>query len=190
MLQKLGLKEASDHPSVDQQGAREGTAEGRGAQLRDPQAAAQIHDVMNDQRKVVYEQRKEIMQAPDVAATISDMRHEVVEGIVARASANALPDAWTSRRCTRNACACSGSTCDRRMGQGRGHRRRRDQPAHRRRRRPQDGREGGEYGPDIMRQVEKSLLLQLLDQTWKDHLLQLDICARASTCGPTPSATP
>src|SRR6202043_469260 len=30
------------------------------------------------------------------------------------------------------------------------------------------------YGPDIMRQVEKSLLLQLLDQTWKDHLLQLD----------------
>src|SRR5947209_17538757 len=30
------------------------------------------------------------------------------------------------------------------------------------------------YGPDLMRMAEKSLLLQLLDQTWKDHLLSLD----------------
>jgi preprotein translocase subunit SecA len=30
------------------------------------------------------------------------------------------------------------------------------------------------YGPDLMRMAEKSLLLQLLDQTWKDHLLTLD----------------
>ena len=37
--------------------------------------------------------------------------------------------------------------------------------------------------------VEKSLLLQLLDQHWKEHLLHLDICARASACAATASAT-
>jgi preprotein translocase subunit SecA len=30
------------------------------------------------------------------------------------------------------------------------------------------------YGSELMRMAEKSLLLQLLDQTWKDHLLSLD----------------
>src|SRR5260221_591349 len=52
-------------------------------------------DVMNDQRKVVYEQRKEIMGARDVASTITDMRHEVIEGIVGRCIPDkALPEQW------------------------------------------------------------------------------------------------
>ena len=39
-------------------------------------------DVMNDQRKVIYEQRREIMNAEDVNATVTDMRHEVIESLV------------------------------------------------------------------------------------------------------------
>ena len=50
-----------DHPSLDQQGAGEGAEEGRGAQLRHPQAVLKYDDVMNDQRKVIFEQRIDIM---------------------------------------------------------------------------------------------------------------------------------
>ena len=39
---------------------------------------------MNDQRKVVYEQRRELMEAEDVADTVRDMRHQVIEDLVAK----------------------------------------------------------------------------------------------------------
>jgi len=39
-------------------------------------------DVMNDQRKVIYEQRKDLMRTDDVSADISDMRHEVIDDLI------------------------------------------------------------------------------------------------------------
>src|SRR5712672_2212290 len=96
MLQRLGLKEgeAIIHPWVNKALAKaQQKVEARNYDMR--KQLLKYDDVMNDQRKVVYEQRKEIMLSPDVASTISDMRHEVVEGIVARGiPPNALPDAW------------------------------------------------------------------------------------------------
>src|SRR5205807_1602667 len=168
MLQRLGLKEgeAIIRPWVNKALAKaQQKVEARNYEIR--KQLLKYDDVMNDQRKVVYEQRKEIMQAPDVASTISDMRHEVVEGIVARGiPPNALPDSWDVKalhdECLRllsldlpiaewakeegiadaEISQRIADAADRKMAE-----------------------KVANYGPDIMRQVEKSLLLQLLDQT-------------------------
>src|SRR6202035_1228113 len=133
-------------------------------------------DVMNDQRKVVYEQRREIMNARDVASTITDMRNETIEEMVALAiPENSLAEQWDTpalhAECLRLLAldlpladwakeeGITGdevreritAAADRKMAE-----------------------KSANYGPDLMRMAEKSLLLQLLDQTWKDHLLSLD----------------
>ncbi len=96
MLQKLGLKpgEAIIHPWVNKalEKAQE-KVEARNYEIR--KHLLRFDDVMNDQRKVVYQQRREIMSATDIAATIVDMRHEVVDILVGRTiPPNALPDQW------------------------------------------------------------------------------------------------
>jgi preprotein translocase subunit SecA len=177
MLQKLGLQEgeAIIHPWINKALEKaQQKVEARNYEIR--KQLLKYDDVMNDQRKVVYEQRKEIMSAPDVASTVTDMRHEVVETIVGRGiPPNALPDNWDVKALHEEALRLLGldlpiaewakeegiadaeitqritDAADRKMAE-----------------------KAANYGPDIMRQVEKSLLLQLLDQTWKDHLLQLD----------------
>src|SRR6266403_452311 len=177
MLQRLGLKEgeAIIHPWVNKALAKaQRKVEARNYDIR--KQLLKYDDVMNDQRKVVYEQRKEIMGARDVASTITDMRHEVIEGIVGRCIPDkALPEQWDVKGLHEEGMRLLGvdlpiaewakeegiaddeitkrivDAADRKMAE-----------------------KAANYGPDIMRMAEKSLLLQLLDQTWKDHLLSLD----------------
>ncbi len=177
MLQKLGLKEgeAIIHPWINKALEKaQQKVEARNYEIR--KQLLKYDDVMNDQRKVVYEQRKEIMSARDVASTIIDMRHEVVEGIVGRCIPDkALPEQWDVKGLHEEAMRLLAldlpaaewakeegiaeaeitsriiDAADRKMAE-----------------------KAANYGPDIMRMAEKSLLLQLLDQTWKDHLLSLD----------------
>src|SRR5712691_2271272 len=96
MLQRLGLKdgEAIIHPWVNKALAKaQQKVEARNYDMR--KNLLKYDDVMNDQRKVVYEQRREIMSARDVAATITDMRSETVEEVVARAiPQNSLVEQW------------------------------------------------------------------------------------------------
>ena len=80
MLQRLGLKEgeAIIHPWVNKALAKaQQKVEARNYDIR--KQLLKYDDVMNDQRKVVYEQRREIMNARDVAATIADMRDETID---------------------------------------------------------------------------------------------------------------
>jgi preprotein translocase subunit SecA len=177
MLQKLGLKdgEAIIHPWINKALEKaQQKVEARNFEIR--KHLLKYDDVMNDQRKVVYAQRKEIMSAKDVQQTITDMRHETVENIVARTiPENALPDHWDVQglheECLRvfnldlpvaewakeEGIADAEiqerltSAIDRKMAE-----------------------KSANYGTDVMRMAEKSILLQLLDQHWKDHLLQLD----------------
>jgi preprotein translocase subunit SecA len=177
MLQKLGLKEgeAIIHPWINKALEKaQQKVEARNYEIR--KQLLKYDDVMNDQRKVVYEQRKEIMSARDVASTVTDMRHEVIEGIVTRCiPPNALPEQWDVTGLHEEGMRLLGldlpvpdwvkeegiaeaeitrrmvDAADRKMAE-----------------------KAANYGPDIMRMAEKSLLLQLLDQTWKDHLLSLD----------------
>src|SRR3546814_10074550 len=96
MLQKLGLQEgeAIVHPWVNkalekaQQKVEARHFEGRKYLLK-------YDDVMNDQRKVVFEQRKDLMRALDVQETIVEMRADVIDALVSRfIPANAYAEQW------------------------------------------------------------------------------------------------
>ena len=177
MLQRLGLKEgeAIIHPWVNKALAKaQQKVEARNYDIR--KQLLKYDDVMNDQRKVVYEQRREIMNARDVAATVADMRNETIDEMVALAiPEKSLAEQWDipamHAECLRLLAldlplaewakeeGIAGdevrerisAAADRKMAE-----------------------KSANYGPDLMRMAEKSLLLQLLDQTWKDHLLSLD----------------
>ncbi len=177
MLQKLGLKEgeAIIHPWINKALEKaQQKVEARNFEIR--KQVIKYDDVMNDQRKVVYEQRKEIMSARDVATTIADMRHEVVDAVVSRAiPPNALPDQWDVKglhaECLR-LFNLDLPIADWAKEEGIADAEIKDRITEAADRKMAE--KAANYGPDIMRQVEKSLLLQLLDQIWKDHLLSLD----------------
>jgi preprotein translocase subunit SecA len=177
MLQKLGLKEgeAIIHPWINKALEKaQQKVEARNFEIR--KHLLKFDDVMNDQRKVVYSQRKEIMSARDVASTIVDMRHEVVDALVDRCiPANALPDQWDvtglHEECLRLFnLDLPVAEWAKEEGIAEAEIRQRIADAVERKM----AEKAANYGPDIMRMAEKSLLLQILDQHWKDHLLQLD----------------
>ena len=80
MLGKLGLEqgESITHPWVTKAIERaQARVEARNFDIR--KNILKYDDVMNDQRKVIFEQRIELMDAEDVSETITDMRHDVVD---------------------------------------------------------------------------------------------------------------
>ncbi len=177
MLQRLGLKdgEAIIHPWVNKALAKaQQKVEARNYDMR--KQLLKYDDVMNDQRKVVYEQRREIMSALDVAATIADMRADTVSDMIARAiPENAIVEQWDiaglHAECLR-LLALDLPLAEWAREEGI------DRDAVEERVAAAADRLMAEktetYGAELMRMAEKSLLLQLLDQTWKDHLLSLD----------------
>ena len=177
MLQKLGLKEgeAIVHSWINKALEKaQQKVEARNFEIR--KNLLKFDDVMNDQRKVVYEQRKEVMQAEDISGTIEDMREEVITNMVAAAiPEKAYVEQWDidglHEECTRvlgldlpiAEWAREEGIADQEIEE------RIAREAHRKM-----AEKVANLGPDIMRGAEKQLLLQLLDQTWKDHLLSLD----------------
>ncbi len=177
MLQRLGLQdgEAIVHPWINKALEKaQQKVEARNFEVR--KQLLKFDDVMNDQRKVVYEQRKEMMRANDVQSTIVDMRHEVIEVLVDRCiPENALPEQWEldtlHEECMR-VFALDLPIRDWAKEEGIA-----DREIHERIVAEIDRKMAEKavaYTPELMRVAEKSLLLQLLDQIWKDHLLQLD----------------
>src|SRR5690606_34856719 len=96
MLQKLGLKEdeAIVHPWINKAIERaQAKVEARNFDIR--KNILKYDNVMNDQRKVIFEQRKEFMAEESVRETIDDMRHGVIDDMAARAiPANAYAEQW------------------------------------------------------------------------------------------------
>jgi preprotein translocase subunit SecA len=177
MLQRLGLKEgeAIIHRWINKALEKaQQKVEARNYEIR--KQLLKFDDVMNDQRKVIYEQRKEIMASKDVAATITDMRHETVDAMVARTMPeNSLADQWdidTLHEETLRVFNLDLPVAEwaKEEGIAEGEVRERITQAVD----AKMAQKAANYGADIMRMAEKSLLLQLLDQQWKDHLLQLD----------------
>ncbi len=177
MLEKLGIEEdeAIIHPWVNKALEKaQGKVEARNFDIR--KNLLKFDDVMNDQRKVIYEQRKEIMTAKDVAETVTDMRDDVISDMVVRCiPEKAYTEQWETDALHEETLRLLG--IDLPIG---------DWAA-------EEGIDGEEirtrildagkrkmaeksinFGPEIMRMAEKNLLLQLLDQSWKDHLLSLD----------------
>ena len=177
MLQRLGIQEgeAIVHPWINKALEKaQQKVEARNFEIR--KTLLKFDDVMNDQRKVIYEQRREIMSSDDVSETVTEMRHDVIREMVARCiPENAYAEQWDTHALHEEALRVLSidlpidewareegiadeeirtrvvEASDRKMAE-----------------------KAANYGPEILRMAEKSLLLQLLDQTWKDHLLSLD----------------
>jgi preprotein translocase subunit SecA len=177
MLQRLGLKdgEAIIHPWVNKALEKaQQKVEARNFEIR--KNLLKYDNVMNDQRKVIYEQRRDLMRATDVAQTVAEMRHEVIAGVVARfIPQNSYAEQWDTKGLHEEALrllALDLPIADWAKEEGI------DAEAVRERILQASDRKMAEkaanFGPEVMRMAEKSLLLQLLDQSWKDHLLGLD----------------
>jgi preprotein translocase subunit SecA len=177
MLQRLGLKEgeAIVHSWINKALEKaQQKVEARNYEIR--KNVLKYDDVMNDQRKVIYEQRIELMRAQDVSDTISDMREEIVVNLVARyIPEKAYAEQWDTtglRDETRRLFDLDLPISDWAKEEGiadDGIRARLLDAANRKM-----AERAANFGPEVIRMVEKSLLLQLLDQHWKEHLLHLD----------------
>jgi preprotein translocase subunit SecA len=177
MLRKLGLQEgeAIVHPWINRALEKaQQKVEARNFEIR--KQLLKYDDVMNDQRKVIYEQRKDLMRAEDVAEQLVDMRHEVIDELVERLiPENAYAEQWETHALHEELLRIFN--LDMPIAEWAKEEGIADQEIKSRIVDAVDRKfaeKAANVGPDIMRLAEKSILLQALDQTWKDHLLQLD----------------
>ena len=177
MLQRLGLKdgEAIVHPWINKALEKaQQKVEARNFDIR--KNLLKFDNVMNDQRKVIYEQRREIMSAADVSALVTDMRHEVITDMVTTAiPKNSYAEQWDVEGLADR--VKSGLGLDLPVAEWSKEEGIAEPEIEERIRDASDRRlaeKAANFGPDMMRLAEKSLLLQLLDQNWKEHLLTLD----------------
>ncbi|MBM08687.1 MAG: preprotein translocase subunit SecA [Magnetovibrio sp.] len=177
MLQKLGLEdgEAIVHPWVNKALEKaQQKVEAHNFEIR--KNLLKFDNVMNDQRKVIYEQRRELMSMEDVSDEITNMREDVIDGIVSKTiPENAYAEQWDLEGLHEEVLRVLSMDLPvadwaKEEGIADVELRSRILDAFHRRM----AEKAAKYGPDVMRGVEKSLLLQLLDQLWKDHLLTLD----------------
>jgi len=182
MLRRLGLKdgEAIVHPWINKALEKaQQKVEARNYDIR--KNLLKFDDVMNDQRKVIYEQRLELMDAEEVQETVQDMRHETVEVTVGHfIPPNAYPEQWDSEGLQAEVQRIFGlelPITDWAAEEGIA-----DEEIIERVKKAADSlmaEKAARYTPPVMRMIEKSLLLQILDQTWKEHLQQLDFLRQA-----------
>jgi len=177
MLKRLGLQqgEAIIHPWVNKAIEKAQTkVEARHFEAR--KTLLKFDNVMNDQRKVIYEQRRELMQQQDVSATVAEMRGEVIADVVGRfIPERAYPEQWDTHALHAETLRLFGldlPLADWAKEEGIA-----DEEIKARLTAAVDAKlaeKEQKYGAPLMRLAEKSLLLQILDLKWREHLLALD----------------
>ncbi len=177
ILQRLGLEkgEAIMHPWVNKALEKaQQKVEARNFEIR--KNLLKFDNVLNDQRKVIFEHRLDIMRAEDVNDTIADMREQVVEDLVARhIPERAYAEHWDA--------AGLEAEIDKIFGvqlpilswskeEGIADEEMRERISHAVGRRAAE--RAANTGPDMMRYIEKAILLQTLDHDWREHIVHLD----------------
>ncbi len=177
MLRKLGVEdgEAISHQWINKALERaQHKVEARNFDIR--KHLLRYDDVMNDQRKIIYEQRKELMNSEDISEMVADMREEVIHDCIdAHIPENTLPEQWNITGLHAEVIRLfaldipiktwiddEGITpfeIKRRI--------------HKLLTELMTNKEE-EFTGQTIRIAEKTLLLRLFDQAWKDHLLSLD----------------
>ena len=177
MLQKLGLEEGESiaHNWINKAVEKaQSKVESHNFEIR--KQLLKYDDVMNDQRQVVFSQRKDIMQTEDVHDTILSMREETIEWIVSEAiPSGSFPDMWdgellASLSRSHLGIKVPGAEWIKEDGVS-------DIEIVDRLKLASNQHMAGKaavFGRDMMRNIEKSVVLQILDQNWKEHLLNLD----------------
>ena len=177
MLQKLGLKEgeAIIHPWINKALEKaQQKVEARNFDAR--KNVLKFDDVSNDQRKVIFEQRLELMRDDNAEQTVTDMRHEVIDQLVSKhIPENAYPEQWDVAgldKAVREILTIDPPVYDWAKEEGIA-----DEEVRERITKQADewmARKAAQYGPDVMRYVEKSILLQTLDHLWREHIIMLE----------------
>jgi preprotein translocase subunit SecA len=133
-------------------------------------------NVMNDQRKVIFEQRIGIMKGEEVAETIDDMRHNTIDDLVAKhIPANSYAEQWDAPGLAerlREAVGIDFPVEDWAKEEGIADEEIRERVMKAADDLYQAKRE--KYGPEVMSQVEKTFLLRTLDQLWRDHIITVE----------------
>ena len=177
MLTRLGLKEgeAIIHPWINKALEKaQQKVEARNFDIR--KNLLKFDNVQNDQRKVIFDQRVDLMKSDSVAEMITDMRHDFIDDIVAKhVPEHAYAEQWDVAGLKEELTRVLGvdlpvdewakeegiadeelltrieSRVDEHMAA-----------------------KVAQWGPDVMRYVEKTILLQTLDHLWREHLIMLD----------------
>ncbi len=177
MLQKLGLKEdeAIVHPWINRALEKaQQKVEARNFDIR--KNLLKFDDVMNDQRRVIFEQRIDLMGQETVTETVADMRHEVIEDLVSRhIPEKAYPEQWDVKGLSEE--VQQSLNLDLPIEDWAKEEGIADDEVRERLTRAADeqaAQRAVRFTPEIMRQVEKAVLLQTLDHLWREHLVMLD----------------
>lgn len=177
MLQKLGLKEdeAIVHPWINKALEKaQKKVEARNFEIR--KNLLKYDDVMNDQRKVIFEQRLEMMDEEDLTETVGEMRHEVIEDMVAlRIPKDAYAEKWDIAGLKED--IISKLNLDLPVEDWAKEEGIAEEEFENRIKEAADKaatEKAERFGPQIMTYVEKSVIMQSLDNLWREHLVNLD----------------
>src|SRR5712672_1453694 len=177
MLTRLGLKEgeAIIHPWINKALEKaQQKVEARNFDIR--KNLLKFDNVMNDQRKVIFEQRVEWMEDAVTAEVISDMRHDVFEALVHKhVPENAYPEQWDVAGLKEELFRVL--SLDLPVDQWAKEEGIADEELLSRIEQRVDehmAAKVAQWGPDVMRYVEKTILLQTLDHLWREHVIMLD----------------
>lgn len=178
LMQKLGMEEgeAIEHPWVSRaiENAQR-KVEGHNFDIR--KQLLEFDDVANDQRKVVYEQRNELMAADDVSETISSMRSTVINDVISMyIPPNSIDEQWDIsglEEALREEFALEVPVAEWLENDDSLHEESlRERIVEEAEKAYQQKEEA--VGSELMRHFEKAIMLQTLDSQWKDHLAQMD----------------
>jgi len=177
MLSGLGMKEgeAIVHPWVNKSLERaQAKVEGRNFDIR--KQLLKFDDVMNDQRKVIFGQRREIMEAQDLSEIVSDMREQVIDDLVdAHMPPKTYADQWDTEGLYAEVIAKLGidvpvmEWADEEGADNDVIRERLEEAADK-----HMVEKAEAFGQDTMRNIEKQILLQTIDTKWREHLVTLE----------------
>ena len=177
MMGKLGIKEgeAIVHPWINKAIEKaQGKVEARNYDAR--KHILKYDDVVNDQRKVIFDQRKAILEDPELSSLATDMRQSVLEDLVAHhIPANALPEQWNVDGLQSEAQIILGTEVPvKEWADEEGV----DEEVITDRLKELGARRYAErrlrFGDQLLLQIERAVMLQVLDHHWRDHLQQLD----------------
>ena len=177
VLSTLGMQEgeAIVHPWVNKSLERaQAKVEGRNFDIR--KQLLKFDDVMNDQRKVIFGQRREIMEAEDLSDIVQDMRHEVIADLIdVHMPPKSYAEQWDTeglKASVQENIGIDAPVVEWAAEEGVD-----DEDIQERLEKAADefmAQKAVQFGPEQMRNIEKQLLLQTIDSKWREHLLTLE----------------
>ena len=177
VLNTIGMEEgeAIEHPWVNKSLEKaQSKVEARNFDIR--KQLLKYDDVINDQRKAIFSQRREIMESTNVSEIVRDMRHQLIDDLVDQCMPpKSYPEQWEMDVLQEETKSKLG--IDEAVASWVGEEDVDDEVARDRLYQASDellARKSAEFGGDTMRSLEKQVLLHTLDKKWREHLVTIE----------------